>query len=325
MIDYKNTVKERIDSDPNLSFYKELYQFHDSLLLALNKSNSANVQIPTIGGTLGSSYITAFIPTNDVFIANGINSILINKDINPALFKFISIDNRVGVTYTNATLATFLGNFIHNRPLEDLDFLTIPRFRSLGGSANDSLFVSNSNNVTTLSFKAKVNIASRSKFKNGSLYTIDNLITPVFRGQFIQAMAVDNDLSLFSQALVRANTPADALINPSANTATIRATVFAPTNQAFIDAGITSASITTMPIATLKLLVQNHIIRQRIFSPDFVSGPLTMINNRPITLTVGTTTTISSPGSVATPATIVSPDILVIRGVIHKINKVLRP
>lgn len=328
-IDYKNTVKEKIDTDPTLSFYKELYQFHDSLLNSVRPDVIApNTRIPTMGGTLGSSYITAFIPTNDVFIANGINSIKVNGTLNPGLFKFINLDNRAGFTFTTTTLARFLGNFIVNRPVENADFSVLTRLRTLAGTPNDSLFISSVNSETILNFNGKVNISSRANYKNGSLYTVTNLFVPAFQGQFIQAIAVDTTLSLFSQALVRANPPSatEPLINGSANTPSIRASVFAPTNQAFRDAGITSASITAMPLATLRLLVQNHIIRQRIFSPQLVTGTLTMINSRPITLNVsGSSVTITSPGSVATPATIVSPDILVIRGVIHKVNKVLRP
>lgn len=322
------TIKEKIDSDPNFSFFKELYQFHDSLTNA-TKPNviSVNTRIPTIGGTLASSGITAYIPTNNVFIANGISKVRLGTALNPNLAKFISLENNFPpgeIPLDN--LRQFLGNLITNRPAELADFEIQPRFKTLGGFANDSIFVSNINGEVLLNFKAKVNLPSKMSFRNGNLYTVDNFIPTVFNGQFLQAIAVDTSLSLFSQALTRANTPVDVLINGSANTATIRASVFAPTNQAFRDAGITSASINAMPIAALKLLMQNHIIRQRIFSPQLVTGTLTMVNNRPITLkVVGSTITITSPGSVATPATIVHPNILVVRGVIHKISKVLRP
>ncbi|MDA9555460.1 fasciclin domain-containing protein [Pelobium sp.] len=328
LLDNKNTIKEKIDTDPNFSFFKELYQFHDSVTNATKPDViTVGTRIPTIGGTLASEGITAYIPTNDVFIANGINKIKVGNALNANLLKFFTLSNNFDPGPISITvLRQFLGNLITNRPAEPADFLIQPRFKTLGGFANDSLFVSNLNGEVLLSFKAKVNLASKTTFKNGNLYTVNNFIPPVYNGQFIQAIATDTTLSLFSQALVRANTPADALINGSANTGTIMATVFAPTNQAFKDGGYTSASINSMPIATLKLLIQNHIIRQRIFSPNLVSGTLTMINNRPITLNVaGSTVTITSPGSAATPATVVNPDLLVIRGVIHKINKVLKP
>lgn len=323
----KNTIKEKIDTDPNFSFFKELYQFHDSVTNSTKPDVIAvGTRIPTVGGTLASEGITAYVPTNDVFIANGINRIKVGTGLNANLFKFFTISNNFPTgTIPLTALRSFLANLITNQPTEPIDFETQSRFRTLGGAPIDSLFISNLNGEVILNFKAKVNLGSKATFKNGNLYTIDNLIIPVFNGQFIQAVATDTTLSLFSQALVRANTPADPLINASANSPTIRATVFAPTNQAFRDAGITSASINAMTLANLRLLIQNHIIRQRIFSPQLVTGTLTMVNNRTITLNVGSTVTITSPGSAATPATVLDSDFLVARGVIHKISKVLRP
>lgn len=327
LLDNKNTIKEKIDTDPNLSFFKELYQYHDSILNA-NKPAviSVGTRIPTVGGTLASEGITAYIPNNAAFIANGVNFIKKDSLLNGELLKFISLTNNYTDNKLPVDLLTqFLGNLITNLPVEPADFQLQARFKTLGGFPNDSLFVNFLNGEVIFNSKAKVNLASKTTVRNGNLYIIDNLVTPVFDGQFIQAIAVDTSLSLFRQALVRANTPADPLINGSANTGTIRATVFAPTNQAFRDAGITSASINTMPLATLRLLIQNHIIRQRIFSTQFVSGTLNMVNNRPITVNVGSTLTVTSPGSASTPATVVNADNLVVRGVIHKIDKVLKP
>lgn len=322
----KGTIKDKIDTDPNYSFFKELYQFHDSLTNTTRPAVIAvNTRVPNFGGTLASAGITAYIPTNDVFIANGINRVKVGTGLNADLLKFFTLSNNFPPgSISIAVLRQFLGNLITNRTVESADFEIFPRFKTLAGNPNDSLFVSNLNGEVLLGFKAKVNVAGKITLRNGNLYPIDNFVSPVFTGQFLQAIATDTTLSLFNQALAR--TPVDALITNSANTPTIRNTIFAPTNQAFRDAGFTSATIATTPLAGLQLLLRNHIIRQRIFSPNFVNGDLIMLNNRPITLNVvGSTVTITSPGSVATPATIVSPNILVIRGVIHKIDKVLRP
>lgn len=323
-LDYKGTVKEKIDTDPKYSFFKQLYQYHDSLYQATKPAViTPTTRVPTMAGTLGSTFITAFIPTNDVFIANGITFIQINGGLNIALNKFITFDNRTQPTF--GALTKFIGNHIINRPLDGTaDFEAITRFRTLGGLPGDSLFFSKLNNDYILNSKAKVNVNEVVKAVNGNLYTINNLVSPVFNGQFIQAVAADTTLTLFSQALVRANTPAEPLINGSANTATIYATVLAPTNQAFRDAGFTTASINALPLAQLRLLIQNHITRQRIYTPQFVSGNLNMINSRPVTVTVGTGVTFTSPLT-PLPANIVEADILCTRGVIHKINRVLRP
>ncbi len=323
-LDYKGTVKDKIDTDPQYSFFKQLYQYHDSLYQATKPAViTPTTRVPTMAGTLGSTFITAFIPTNDAFIANGITFIQKNGGLNIALNKFITFDNRTQPTF--AALTKYIGNHVINRPLNgNADFESVTRFRTLGGAANDSLLLSKINTDYFLNSKAKVNLESVVKALNGNLYPINNLVSPSFNGQFIQASAADTTLSLFSQALVRANTPAEPLINGSANTTSIYATVLAPTNQAFRDAGFTSASINALPLATLRLLIQNHITRQRIFTPQFVSGSLNMINSRPVTVTVGTAVTFTSPLT-PLPANIVQSDILCTRGVIHKIDKVLRP
>ena len=85
LINYDNTVKSKIDSLPQFSLFKELYKYCDSLTTS-TKADVVPVgtTYPSVGGTLGSNFITGFIPTNDAFKANGIETILVaNQHLQP--------------------------------------------------------------------------------------------------------------------------------------------------------------------------------------------------------------------------------------------------
>ena len=68
-------------------------------------------------------------------------------------------------------------------------------------------------------------------------------------------------------------------------------TVFAPTNQAFIDAGFpTTAAINAAPAADLAKILLYHVVSARVFSSDLVN------NSTPLTALGGTNTvTITLP------------------------------
>ena len=317
IINYDNTIKSAIDTDPKFSFYKQLYLFHDSVSIKkLVFISPNNKTIPNMSGTLGTSYITAFIPTNDVFITNGITYISRGGLLNPALSPFISLNNLSGKSSTDSIylLRQFVFNFISNNYHDLNGPVTL---RSLGGAerAIDSLYIFNSNAGLLINGVANVELENPQKFKNGSLYTIDNLITPVFNGTFQQAVNVDTTLTTFGKLLAKVN---------NTTYTSYASTVLAPTNQAFKDAFYTDASINLMSAASAKIIVENHIIRSKIFSSQFVDGTITNVRGSSITIGTNPRLTFKSQG-ISTPANVISGNLLSIRSIIHKIDKVLKP
>jgi len=99
-------------------------------------------------------------------------------------------------------------------------------------------------------------------------------------------------------------------------------TVFAPTDQAFADAGIDLANFNTPELnATLTDILLYHVLADaRVLSGDVTDGlTVTMMNGDDASFTV-------ADGNVLIQdATVTSPDVLASNGVIHVIDKVLMP
>ena len=103
-------------------------------------------------------------------------------------------------------------------------------------------------------------------------------------------------------------------------------TVFAPTNQAFINAGFTTiASINAADPNNLTAILTYHVIGARVFSSDLLN------NSMPATVNGGTVKITLTGGpkvkgnSNATGSNIILTDILATNGVVHVIDQVLLP
>ena len=98
-------------------------------------------------------------------------------------------------------------------------------------------------------------------------------------------------------------------------------TVFAPTDQAFIDAGIDLSTFDTDDeIATLVDILTYHVVPGQIMSTDLVDGGTAQtVNTDEITFTV------SADGVMVNGANVTLADVTASNGVIHVIDKVLMP
>ncbi|EON75529.1 hypothetical protein ADIS_3932 [Lunatimonas lonarensis] len=96
-------------------------------------------------------------------------------------------------------------------------------------------------------------------------------------------------------------------------------TVFAPTNQAFADAGITD--VTAIPVDQLRDILLYHVVSGRVMSNQVTSGAVpTLLEGASLNFTVsGGAITINDGIGVATA------DISASNGVIHAINGILMP
>ena len=115
-------------------------------------------------------------------------------------------------------------------------------------------------------------------------------------------------------------------------------TVFAPTDQAFRDAGIPSiAAINQMDVTALTNILANHVLVNSAnptgpqlgnrFTPELPDGTVvTAFGGRPLTLGAFANglLTVKGAGS-ATPSSMVIPDVQCTNGVVHVIDRVLLP
>jgi hypothetical protein len=195
--------------------------------------------------------------------------------------------------------------------------------RTISGIGADTLYFKKFNNDFLIDANIKVDLSQYKSFKNGNLYAINNLRVPVYAQTAIALVRVDTTMSLFNQALVRI--PTSDTISRVVNNAQLQNTFLVPTNAAFRAAGYTTASIAALPIATVIALIRHHIVtRQKIFTTNFQAGTLRMLDGTDIIVEVSPNLTFKSLNT-ASPAAIISPNILVARGIVNKIDMVLRP
>ena len=98
-------------------------------------------------------------------------------------------------------------------------------------------------------------------------------------------------------------------------------TVFAPTDQAFTDAGIDLSTFTTdEQIAALADILTYHVVSGNVLSTDLTDGLVVAALN-----TDDLTFTVNADGVKVNDATVTSADVVASNGVIHVIDKVLMP
>jgi len=125
----------------------------------------------------------------------------------------------------------------------------------------------------------------------------------------------ETNLTVFVAAVKRTQLDADiALLG--------NYTIFAPTDAAFASAGITSATVATLPIDLLRSVLRNHIISGRILSTDLLPGPnapYTNINRQILN------SSFYAGSSFLNGKKISKVNTLALNGVIHQIDGVLMP
>jgi len=169
------------------------------------------------------------------------------------------------------------------------------------------------------------------KAANGLIHPIDKVLIATGGNVVESAIAlqtakvfVNPELTFLVAAVVKCNLQG-LLSQPGPYT------VFAPTDQAFRDAGIPDlAALNALPTATLTAILANHVLAGNLgnkFSPELPDGTsVTTFGTG--NLQLGTFTngvlTVKSNG-IATPANMVIPDVQCTNGVVHVIDRVLLP
>ncbi|RED49535.1 fasciclin domain-containing protein [Seonamhaeicola aphaedonensis] len=241
-----------------------------------------------LASTVSRNRLTVFAPTDDAFAALGITT----KNVT-------EVDNLADILLYHVVWATVYSNQLENG--------SVP-------TANGAEVIINIDNGVLVN-NARVTMADI-KARNGVIHVIDSVLFPP--SMTTAEIASSNpDFSVLLAAAVHANL-ASALGD------SMPETVFAPTNQAFVDfLGVadSDAAITTIesldPMLVASIL-KYHIVGGYVFSNQLSNGFVPTANGAAVEVDL-------SMGVMINDANVVMPNVQSTNGVIHVIDKVLSP
>ena len=282
------TIYGTIANDPNYSF----------LTAAVNKAGLVSAL-----NTDDKSDLTLFAPTNDAFIAAGFKTPADLASIPDTTLKAILLYHVLGSKVGAAQIPQ-----ASNTAVTTLNGQPLYATRTSDGK----VFI---NGVSVI----KANI----ECTNGVIHDINRVLIPA-TGTIVQTAISNPNFSLLVAAVLRAS-------QGSTNVAEVLSgagpfTVFAPTNQAFVNAGFAdAAAINAADPNTLTSILTYHVIAGRIFSSDLTNGatPAT-VNGEKVTISLTSGAQVKGNGNAA-PSNITATDIVTTNGVIHVIDQVLLP
>ena len=158
---------------------------------------------------------------------------------------------------------------------------------------------------------------------NGVVHVIETVLLPP-TGNIVETAAANPDFSYLVAAVLRASTGSTDVAGVLSGPGPL--TVFAPTNQAFMDAGfLTIDDINAADPEALTSILTYHVIASRVFSSDLTDGaaPATL-NGGTVTIDLGEGATVTGASNTE-PSNITATNLVTTNGVIHVIDTVLLP
>ena len=250
----------------------------------------------------GKGSFTVFAPNNAAFAAAGLDTDTKIKAMPIETLKRVLLYHVLPARVASSSIATANNTAV----MTAADINVFVTKNQLGVFVNGAA-------VTTADINAS----------NGVIHVINKVIMPP-SGNIVETAQANANFSFLVAAVLRAS-------QGSTNVAQVLAsagpyTVFAPTNQAFINAGFANVeAIQAADPSALTNILTYHVIAGRILSSDLSEGA------KPITLQTGALTiTLASGAKVkgtsnTTPANITLTDLMTTNGVIHVIDQVLLP
>lgn len=249
----------------------------------------------------GNGPFTVFAPDNEAFNASGVTSSVI-QDLSSDQLKEILLYHTLSSKVNSASIQTGSNIAVET------------------ANGDDVYITKNSNGVFVNGWKVKQADIMAS---NGVIHSLERVLMPA-AGNLVEVAQANANLSYLVAAVLRASqgTTNVAQVLTSAGPFT----VFAPTNQAFINAGFpTIAAIEAADPNTLASILTYHVLSARAFSSDLTNGQsLTTVNGGTLSVALGTTATIKGKAN-TTASTITSVNIMASNGVVHLIDQVLLP
>jgi uncharacterized surface protein with fasciclin (FAS1) repeats len=157
----------------------------------------------------------------------------------------------------------------------------------------------------------------------GVIHAIARVLIPPI-GNIVQLAQSDTSFSYLVAEVLRASQGSVNVAAVLSGTAPF--TVFAPTNAAFRAAGFAHVNdINNADPATLTSILTYHVIAGRVFSSDLTQGAQpTTLNSEKLTISLMGGATVKGNGN-TTASNIVATNIMATNGVVHVIDRVLRP
>ncbi|WP_159517892.1 fasciclin domain-containing protein [Sunxiuqinia indica] len=150
---------------------------------------------------------------------------------------------------------------------------------------------------------------------NGVIHAINEVLLPPTMNLVDLAISFNPEFSILVDAVTKAGL-GETLANGGPYT------VFAPTNQAFLDLlddlGAEVNSLDDIPVADLTAILLYHVVEGRVYSSDLSAGTVPTLNGAEITVDL-------SDGVMIDDAKVTAPNVQATNGVIHVINKVIIP
>ncbi|WP_081659294.1 fasciclin domain-containing protein [Pedobacter glucosidilyticus] len=263
---------------------------------------AAVVKAELVEALSGRGPLTVFAPTNDAFIAAGFANEAAVSALSKETLVSILTYHVVGSGITSSAIPTAA-----NTPVETL--------------AETDVFVTKDQRGVFVN-GAQV-VQADVQASNGIIHVINKVLMPAV-GNIVQAAQGNANLSYLVAAVLRASEGTTNVAE--ALSAAGPLTVFAPTNQAFINANFaTVAAIQQADPATLTSILTYHVVQGRVLSTDLTEGatPATLNGGR-VTITLSGGAKVKGVGN-ATPSNITAADIITTNGVVHVIDQVLLP
>ncbi|SNS22688.1 Uncaracterized surface protein containing fasciclin (FAS1) repeats [Belliella buryatensis] len=270
---------------------------------AANERRNAGATFSTFNAALGSTGLasvfsrndlTAFAPTDAAFAELGLNpgNVRDLPGLRDILLYHVVAGTVLSTDLTNTFVPTVNGQFI--------------------GISADNLTINGANIV-----------AADIRARNGVIHAIDAVLLPP--SQNIVEVALGNEnFSILVEAVVAAG-----FVDLLATTNNL--TVFAPTNDAFVDllGELGFGSLEELideedgiGLAGLQGVLAYHVFDGRVFSTDLSNGTITMFSGDEVTVDVSGPSLIDQNDRTSG---IVATDIQATNGVIHVIDKVILP
>lgn len=270
-----------------------------TLIAAVQAADPSILELLLSNGPSDSG-LTLFAPTNDAFTAAGITDLSAVAAVVDAVLAYHVIDGTV--------LAA-------NLPTTTIAASEIP---TLGGN----FYLTNAGGSVNINGTTQV-VATDILGSNGVVHVINRTLIPPTQDivEIVSEFAGGNpaEFSLLAAALTKAGL-IDALKGDGPFT------VFAPTDAAFLAAGVDQAFIDAATPAELQPILLHHVVEPslHVFSSDVADGAVPMLNGTDVT--ISGLTILDGGGN--TPAANLVPSLLDVHatnGVIHVIDKVLLP
>ena len=250
----------------------------------------------------GKGTFTVFAPNNAAFVAAGLDTEAKIKALPVATLKNILLYHVLGTKVASSAIAT-----ASNTPVETL--------------AASNIFVTK-NNAGVFVNGASV-LQADVMATNGVVHVINTVLMPA-TGNIVEAAQGNPNFSFLVAAVLRASQGSTNVAQVLSGNGPL--TVFAPTNQAFMNAGFANiAAIQNADPATLTSILTYHVVSGRIFSSDLTEGakPATL-NTATLTISLNGGAKVKGNGN-PTAANITQANLLTSNGVIHVVDKVLLP